>query len=228
MVNPAATRPSSARPADRDVVLVTGFDPFGGDAVNPSWLVAQRLHRRRVAGRTVVAALLPTEFGTSLPRLHALLAQHRPALVICLGLGANRQALSIERVAINVQDARIADNAGVQPVDEHVAPDAPVAYFSTLPIKAMRSAIESAGIAAEVSQTAGTFVCNHVFYGLMHHLATRRGFKRTRGGFIHVPPLDSQAAHGMALEQMVEGVRIGIRAALGAARDVRQGAGAVS
>lgn len=224
----AALTPRVAEKSDhRRIVLVTGFDPFGGDALNPSWLIAQRLHRRRVAGHLVQAAQLPTRFDAALPRLHALLAEWRPALVVCLGLAASRGALSIERVAINVLDARIADNAGAQPVDEPVVAGAPVGYFSTLPIKAMRQAMLTAGVPAEVSQTAGTFVCNHVFYGLMHHLASTRGFARTRGGFIHVPPLPEQAGHGMPLAQMVDGLRIGIRTALTVAHDARRGAGAI-
>ena len=154
----AAPRPS--RPA---TVLLTGFDPFGGDALNPSWEIARALHRRQIAGHRVLAAQLPTVFGASLARLDELLAAHRPALVICLGLAAGRAALSLERVAINVDDARIPDNAGAQPVDTPVVAGAPAAYFSTLPIKAMRQAMLAAGVPAEVSQTAGTFVCNHVF-----------------------------------------------------------------
>ena len=123
----AALTPRVAEKSDhRRIVLVTGFDPFGGDALNPSWLIAQRLHRRRVAGHLVQAAQLPTRFDAALPRLHALLAEWRPALVVCLGLAASRGALSIERVAINVLDARIADNAGAQPVDEPVVAGAPV------------------------------------------------------------------------------------------------------
>ena len=218
----AAPRPS--RPA---TVLLTGFDPFGGDALNPSWEIARALHRRQIAGHRVLAAQLPTVFGASLARLDELLAAHRPALVVCLGLAAGRAALSLERVAINVNDARIPDNAGVQPIDVPVAAGAPAAYFSTLPIKAMRQAMLAAGVPAEVSQTAGTFVCNHVFYGLMHRLATGRGLKGTRGGFIHVPMLPEQGAPSLPLEQMVEGLRIGIRTALALQHDVRLGAGAV-
>lgn len=227
MVTPAPNSRASKKAGLRDVVLVTGFDPFGGDALNPSWLVAHALQRRRIAGHLIVAAQLPTQFGTSLDRLRALLAEHRPVLVVCLGLAASRGALSLERVAINVDDARIADNAGAQPIDLPVIARAPAAYFTRLPIKAMYAAIQRAGIAVEVSQTAGTFVCNHVFYGLMHHLATARGFARARGGFIHVPPLPEQAAHGLPLAQMVEGLRIGIRTALTVAHDARYGAGAV-
>lgn len=219
-----APMPSATPPAP---VLLTGFDPFGGDALNPSWLIAQALHRRQIAGHRVVAAQLPTVFGQSLVQLHALLAAHRPALVLCLGQAAGRAAMSIERVAINVNDARIPDNAGAQPVDTPVVPGGPAAYFSTLPIKAMRAAMQAAGVPAEISQTAGTFVCNHVFYGLMHRLATGRGLRQVRGGFVHVPLLPEQGAPSLPLEAMVSGLRAGIRAALTTTRDVRAGGGAI-
>ncbi|MCA0325037.1 MAG: pyroglutamyl-peptidase I [Proteobacteria bacterium] len=217
--------PHAFAPSPR--VLLTGFDPFGGDPINPSWRIAQALHRRQIAGHHVQAAQLPTVFGDALARLHELLQAHPPALVICLGLAAGRGALSLERIAINVNDARIADNAGAQPIDTPVVPGGPAAYFSTLPIKAMRQAILAAGIPAEVSQTAGTFVCNHVFYGLMHRLASVRALSRTRGGFIHVPLLPEQGAPSLPLEQMVEGMRVGIQTALEVKQDVRVGAGAV-
>jgi pyroglutamyl-peptidase len=209
------------------VVLVTGFDAFGGDTLNPSWLIAQALHGRRVAGHKVVAAQLPTVFGDSLDELRGLLRVHRPSLVLCLGQAGGRGALSLERVAINVNDARIADNAQAQPVDTPVVPGGPAAYFTRLPVKAMLQALQRAGIAAEVSQTAGTFVCNHVFYGLMHELATRRGFKAVRGGFVHVPWLPDQGAPAMALDDMVRGVALALRCALGTRADIAQGAGAL-
>ncbi len=209
------------------VVLLTGFDAFGGDRVNPSWLLARALHRRQIAGHRVVAAQLPTVFGDSVRRLQALLAQHRPALVICLGLAAGRAALSLERIAINVDDARIADNAGAQPIDVPVVARAPAAYFSTLPIKAMQVAIGAAGIPAEVSQSAGTFVCNHVFYALMHRLATEPALRHARGGFVHVPLLPAQGAPNLPLPQMVQGLRIGIRTALTTVQDRRAVGGAV-
>ena len=210
-------------------VLLTGFEPFGGDALNPSWLAAQALHGRRIAGHRVVAAQLPTVFGASLERLDALLHRHRPALVVCLGLAAGRAALSLERVAINVQDARMPDNAGAEPVDAPVVPGGPAAYFSTLPIKAMRAAAQAAGVPAEVSQTAGTFVCNHVFYGLMHRLATEPALAGARGGFVHVPLLPEQGTPGLALEDQVKGLRAAIAAALTQREgDLRQAAGAIS
>lgn len=228
MVASSTSRHGTRAAEDDSPVLVTGFDAFGGDTFNPSWLVAQRLERDTSLEPRVIAAQLPTEFDVSLWRLRALLREHSPALVICLGLAANRHALSLERVAINVNDARIPDNAGAQPIDTPVISGAPAAYFTRLPIKAMHAAIQHAGIAAEVSQTAGTFVCNHVFFGLMHELATVPGFEHTRGGFIHVPPLPGQASADMTLDQLAEGLRIGIRTALTTAHDIRRGAGAVA
>ena len=206
-------------------MLVTGFDAFGDASINPSWLAAQALHRRQVAGHHVVAARLPTVFGQSLDKLQALLGLHRPRLVVCLGLAAGRRSISLERVAINVSDARIADNAGARPIDRPVVADGPAAYFTSLPIKAMLLALQRSRIAAEVSQTAGTFVCNQVFYGLMHVLATRSALDGVRGGFVHLPMLPEQGTPCMALADMVLGLRIAIRCALQTAQDVPVGAG---
>ena len=227
-----AARPR-ARPSDKRAkspsVLLTGFDPFGGDVLNPSWLIAQALHRRQLAGHCIIAAQLPTVFGDSLTRLNALLAEHRPALVICLGLAATRAAISLERIAINVDDARIPDNAGRQPIDLPVVAGGPDAYFTTLPIKAIQAALRGAGIPSEVSQTAGTFVCNHVFYGLMHAL---RGRRRIRAGFMHVPRATETAAAGMRaatlpLSSIAEALRIAVRVALSTNDDARIAAGAI-
>lgn len=206
-------------------MLVTGFDPFGGDSVNPSWLAAQALHGRQVAGHRIVAAQLPCVFDESLRVLRALLARHDPELVVCLGQAGGRAALSLERVAINVNDARIPDNASQQPVDTPVDGAGPAAYFTTLPIKSMMLAMRDAGVAVDVSQTAGTFVCNHVFYGLMHALAGPE-LKATRGGFIHVPWLPEQGTPSMSLEGMVKGLRAGLEAALLTSTDAAIGAGA--
>lgn len=204
----------SRQPASTGRVLLTGFDPFDGASVNASWLAVQALHNRRIGGRRVVAAQLPTVFGASLRVLDTWLDQLRPELVVCVGQAGGRGALSLERVAINVDDAPIADNAGTRPVDQPVAPGAPVAYFSSLPIKAALAALQREGLPAEVSQTAGTFVCNHVFYGLMHRLANHPGLRHTRGGFLHVPWLPGQGAPAMALPDTVRGLRIVVRAAL--------------
>jgi pyroglutamyl-peptidase len=218
--------PSAAK--SLPTVLLTGFDPFGGERLNPSWLAVQSLHNKRIAGHKVVAAQLPTVFGTSLLELARLLREHRPALVICGGQAGGRAAISLERIAINVNDARIADNAAAQPVDTPVVAGGPAAYFTTLPIKAMLLALQGEGIPVEVSQTAGTFVCNHVFYGLMHQLATRRGFKRVRGGFVHVPWLPEQGQPSMGTNELVHGLRLLIATALATPKDIVQGAGAVS
>jgi pyroglutamyl-peptidase len=209
-------------------ILLTGFDPFGGESLNPSWQAVQLLHHKRIGGHKIVAAQLPTVFDASRQELARLLRAHRPALVICVGQAGGRAAISLERVAINVNDARIADNAAAQPVDTPVVADGPAAYFTGLPIKAMLQALQNAGIAAEVSQTAGTFVCNHVFYGLMHTLATQRGFRRTRGGFIHVPWLPAQGKPCMTSDELVRGLRVAIAAALATGTDITQGAGALS
>lgn len=228
MVAPSSPRPSTQYVAERKPVLLTGFDAFDGDAINPSWLAARALHRRRIAGHAVLAAQLPTQFGASLARLRALLAQHRPALVICLGLAGSRSALSLERVAINVDDARIADNAGNQPIDTPVVEDGPAAYFATLPIKAIYAALRDAGIPATISQSAGTYVCNHVFYGLMHALRRSPGI---RGGFMHIPYSPRQAAlhpgaPSLSIDTVNAALRLSLRTALTTGEDRRLAAGA--
>lgn len=230
MVLPSPShQPSLSQPRTNSPrVLLTGFDPFGGELLNPSWLAVKALHGRQIAGHRIVAAQLPTIFDTSISALAALLKLHKPVLVICVGQAGGRSAISLERVAININDARIADNAGAQPIDTPVVAVAPAAYFSTLPVKAMRQTLVAEGIAAEVSQTAGTFVCNHVFYGLMHLLATLRGFKGTKGGFIHVPWLPEQGDPSMPLEDITRGIRVAVRVALSTKTDVVVGAGTLS
>src|SRR5688572_13370135 len=175
-------------------VLLTGFEPFGGDALNPSGEIARRLDGAVIAGHHVQGAILPCVFGKSATALKGLMRRHRPSMVICLGLANGRSEITPERVAINVDDARIPDNAGRQPVDRAVVKGGPTAYWSTLPIKAIVAALRRNRIPASVSQTAGTFVCNHVFYALMHELARKRG--AIRGGFIHIPGESTQAKSG--------------------------------
>lgn len=211
-------------------ILLTGFEPFGGDTVNPSALVAQALHGQRIGGVPVHALCLPCVFGEALALLNAAVVRQRPQLVLALGLAAGREGLTLERVAINVDDARIADNAGALPIDEPVVPGGPAAYFSRLPIKAIVAALNEAGMPASVSQTAGTFVCNHVFYGLMHMLRRR---PRTRGGFMHLPLLPQQAAAhsgapSLRLDQQVAGVRLALATTLATGTDVRAVGGAIA
>lgn len=208
-------------------VLLTGFDAFGGHTDNPSWLAVQALHGESVAGHTLVAAQLPTAFMGATKSLLRLLEQYQPALVICVGQAGGRSALSLERIAINIQDARIADNTGAQPIDVPSVPGGPAAYFSTLPIKAMLHALTGAGLAAEVSQTAGTFVCNHVFYGLMHALDKQQGSPKAIGGFVHLPNLPDQGLPNMPLQDMVRGLRLAVACALTTQGDILLGAGAL-
>ena len=211
-------------------ILLTGFEPFGGESVNPSWQIAQALDGWACDGRVVRAALLPCAFGEALRVLDAALDDLCPELVMGLGQAGGRAEISIERVALNIDDARIPDNLGRQPVDAPVLAHGPAAYFSTLPIKAIARDVRAAGIAAAVSNTAGTFVCNHVFYALMHRLATTPALARTRGGFVHVPyALDQVAGRpgvpAMALDAQVEGIRQALRSAVRTRDDVRETAG---
>lgn len=191
-------------------VLLTGFEPFGGDGRNPSWDAAQGAAARlREGGCSVVTRELPVEFGRGGEELCTAVRTLRPQLVIATGLAAGRTAITPERVAINVRDARIPDNAGAQPIDEPIIDDGPAAYFSTLPIKAMVvAAVTGSGqvdpVPAAVSQTAGTYVCNDAFYLLQHLLATTPELEGIRGGFIHIPTTDavSTTAAAAALARM--------------------------
>ena len=210
------------------VVLLTGFTPFGGEASNPSWDAVAPLANKRIGGHRIVVRQLPVEFGASLQVLQAAIRETKPALVLCVGQAGGRAQLSIERVAINIDDARIPDNADACPIDAPIVADGPAAYFTTLPIKAMLVAMREAGIPAEVSQTAGTYVCNHVFYGLMHAL---RGKPRTRGGFIHIPYAPEQAARhpgapSLPVDVVTAALRIGLRIALATTVDRHVAAGA--
>lgn len=212
-------------------VLLTGFEPFESDPVNPAWEVAHALDGWQPAGATVRAVQLPCVFGRAMDALDAALARWRPSLVVCLGLAGGRSEVSLERVAINLDDARIPDNAGQQPVDTAVVAGAPAAYFATLPLKAIVRDLHAAGLPGAVSNTAGTFVCNHVFYALMHRLAQQpAGPQPARGGFVHVPYLPEQAARhpgapSMALATQVQALRTVISTALAVRQDIRETAG---
>ncbi len=217
--------PVPKRVAPRTTVLLTGFSPFDGETINSSWEAVQALQGERISGHTVVCAQLPVTFDHSHEELMDLVREHRPALIICVGQATGRRAISLERIAINIADARIADNAGAQPIDKPVVSGGQPAYFTSLPIKAMLRDLTEAGLPAEVSQTAGTFVCNHLFYGLMHDLQRRRALTGMRGGFIHLPGLTPDDAHAMRLADMQKGLRIAIACALATTQDVKLSAG---
>lgn len=188
-------------------VLLSGFSPFAGAARNESWdAVALAAPMLREQGLTVKDLELPVEFARAGALLLEELGEHRPRVVIATGLAAGRTAITPERVAVNVRDARIPDNAGASPIDEPVVPGAPVGYFSTLPIKAMAAALAADALPASVSQTAGTYVCNDVFFQLQHRLATDTTLAGIRGGFVHVPSADVVDARSAAraLVRLVE------------------------
>jgi len=225
-VPPGLKIPEAARGA---VVLVTGFEPFGGEKTNPSWDVCRQLPGE-VAGMRVERVLVPCEFRRAIEVVAEAIERTHPAMVVCLGQAGGRSRIGVERVAINIDDARIADNAGAQPVDELVAANGPPAYFASLPVKAMAVAIRAVGVPAEVSNTAGTFVCNHLMYGVLHFLAASGN--RARAGFIHVPFSEEQAidkpnAPAMSVATMVKGIAAAIAAAEDHRHDIRVADGAL-
>ncbi|SFM86793.1 pyroglutamyl-peptidase [Izhakiella capsodis] len=210
-------------------VLITAFEPFDGETVNPSWEAVRQLDQRELMGATVVACLLPCEFGQSLVVLKQAINRLRPTLVMATGQAGGRSEVSVERIGINIDDARIADNRGRQPVDQPIVPEGPAAYFATLPIKAMVAAIREAGIPAVISQTAGTYVCNHVLYSLLHYL--HHAMPEVRGGFIHIPYLPEQvvARQGqasMSSDNVIRALEAALITALSTEHDIRQTGGA--
>ncbi|MCC8379498.1 pyroglutamyl-peptidase I [Xenorhabdus sp. PB30.3] len=210
-------------------ILVTAFEPFGGDATNPSWEAIKRLQGSRVGDANIEVHQLPCIFDTSLTQLYTIIDKYQPELVISVGLAGGRPDITVERVAININDARIADNAGNQPIDTPIIASGPAAYFSSLPIKAMVKALNISGIPATASQTAGTFVCNHVMYGLLHYLTQK--YPAARGGFIHVPYLPEQATEytnmpSMSLEIITSALKMAIEVAWENKSDIAVAGGA--
>jgi pyroglutamyl-peptidase len=184
-------------------ILLTGFEPFGKATLNPSGEIV-----KQISGENIVTAILPVAYTKSAERLMQLIAEHNPEVVICLGQAEGRTQITPERIAINLDDARLADNEGVIRNEMPILLDGPVAYESTLPIKEMVKAINNTGVPAAVSLSAGAFLCNHVFYVAQDHF---KGTK-VRSGFVHVPLMDEQAEEfpglpTMPLEQMVTAVR---------------------
>lgn len=170
-------------------ILVTAFEPFGGEDRNPA-LDAMRALPETIAGARIATCVVSTEFNRSIRIVTEAIEKTRPVAVLAIGQAGGRAAVTPERVAINLDDARIPDNAGAQPLDQPIVAEGPAAYFSTLPVKAMVQAIREAGVPAELSHTAGTYVCNHLMYGILHHLCD----SHTRGGFVHVPCASEQVA----------------------------------
>ncbi len=196
------------------IILVTGFEPFGGEAINPSW-EAVKLLPDSICGAQIEKLLLPTEFSRAEERLLDAINSLSPGMVLCTGQAAGRTSLSFERVAINLRDASIADNSGYLASDEPVCSGGCPAYFVTLPVKAMAEAVKAAGLGAELSLSAGAFVCNDVLYTLLRRLDG----SSVPGGFVHLPLSTEQAAGKdsktpcMEIENMAKGLEIAIGAA---------------
>lgn len=195
-------------------VLITGFDPFGGEKINPAWEAVRALPDN-IDGIEVVKLQIPTVFKKSAKKLFENIDSVKPDVVICVGQAGGRYEFSVERVAINVDDGRIPDNDGYQPVDSPVFEDGENAYFSTLPIKAIVEEVKKAGIPAAVSNTAGTYVCNHIMYSLLYYL--NKNNLNIKGGFIHVPFIPEQVVEKkntpyMELIRITKALEISIKA----------------
>ncbi|MCJ7841040.1 pyroglutamyl-peptidase I [Lederbergia sp. NSJ-179] len=171
-------------------VLLTGFDPFGTDVINPASEAIKQLNGLIIENVELITVEVPTVFHRSREVVIQAIEFFQPDVVICVGQAGGRAQITPERIAINLDDARIADNEGQQPIDEPIIENGPAAYWSTLPVKRMVHQIRKMGIPASVSHTAGTFVCNHLFYGVMHYLSEHA--PHIRGGFIHIPFIPEQ------------------------------------
>lgn len=196
-------------------ILITGFDPFGGESVNPAY-EAVKLLPDEIGGAQVIKLEVPTVFGKAGEVLEAGILEHQPDAVVCVGQAGGRSGMCVEKVAINFQDARIPDNDGAQPFDKAIKEDGETAYFATIPVKAMVAKMRENGIPAFVSYTAGTFVCNELMYSLLYLIDKK--YPHIRGGFIHVPYAMGQTVDkpigtpAMSLESIAQGLKYSIQA----------------
>ncbi len=208
-------------------VLITGFEPFGGGVINPALEAVKILEGRQLDGGCIVTCSVPVVRYESVNRVVEAIKKHAPDIVITVGQAAGREAITPERVAINVDDYCIPDNSGLQPIDETVVLGGPDAYFSSLPIKAICQSLMSKNIAVKVSNTAGTYVCNHLFYGVQHYLAC----SNVRHGFVHIPLLPEQAKElnqpGMPLKTIVEGLMATAQACIDHPQDIKASEGTI-
>lgn len=212
-------------------ILVTGFDPFGGESINPAW-EAVKLLPEVIEDARIYKMEIPTVFHRSAEVLREKIQHVRPDMVLAVGQAGGRHAITPERVAINLDDARIPDNEANQPIDEKIQSDGANAYFSSLPVKAMVQAMKEVGIPAAVSNTAGTFVCNHIMYQLLYFV--EKEFPEMTGGFVHVPFIPEQVADkphvpSMNLTDITKGLEAGIRAVViyRDKRDLKEVGGAI-
>lgn len=210
-------------------ILITGFDPFGGENINPALEAVKKLPDT-ILGQEVIKIEIPTVFRKSLEKIEENIQKHNPDVVISVGQAGGRFGVTPERVAINIDDARIKDNEGNQPIDIKIFEDGENAYFSNLPIKAMVKEMTDNGIPASVSNTAGTFVCNHVMYGILYLIDKK--YPNIRGGFIHVPYIPSQVTTkpntpSMSIDDIAKGLELSIKAVIENSSDIKTVGGTI-
>lgn len=180
-------------------ILITGFDPFDGEMVNPAWEAVNQIENK-IKGVELITFQIPTSFKKAAKKLIEKIEEEEPDVVICVGQAGGSYQVEVERVAINIADGRIPDNDGHQPIDEAIVSEGKNAYFSSLPIKKIIEALKASGTPAAVSNSAGTYVCNYVLYSLLHYIESNG--KRMKGGFIHVPYLPEQVLDKMDMPYM--------------------------
>ena len=210
-------------------ILITGFDPFGGENINPALEAVKKLPDT-ILGQEIIKIEIPTVFRKSLEKIEENIQKHNPDVVISVGQAGGRFGVTPERVAINIDDARIKDNEGNQPIDISIYEDGENAYFSNLPIKAMVKEMNDNGIPASVSNTAGTFVCNHVMYGILYLIDKK--YPNIRGGFIHVPYIPSQVTTkpntpSMSINDIAKGLELSIKAVIENSSDIKTVGGTI-
>lgn len=210
-------------------VLITGFDPFGGEKINPA-TEAVKLLPKEINGAKIITKIVPTVFKKSHEVLFETIENENPDITICIGQAGGRYQISVERVAINIDDARIEDNEKNQPIDKKIYEDGEPAYFATIPIKAMVNNIKKANIPASISNTAGTFVCNHLMYGALYYAAKKK--PEMKAGFIHIPyiveqVIDKPNMPSMNISDIVNGLIAAIEAAVSYSKDIESKGGSI-
>lgn len=210
-------------------VLITGFDPFGGESINPALEAVKKLPNI-ISNAEIIKLEIPTVFKKSLDKIEENILAHKPDILISIGQAGGRFGITPERVAINIDDARIEDNEKNQPIDLKVFEDGENAYFTTLPIKAMVKEMQEAGIPSSVSNSAGTFVCNHVMYGVLYMI--NKKYPNIKGGFIHVPYIPSQVVNkpnmpSMSIEDISKGLELSVKAAVENNTDIKTAQGEI-
>ena len=214
-------------------ILVTGFDPFGGEKINPALETIKRLPDT-ILGAQIIKLEIPTVVGKSLAKITEAVEKENPNVVLSIGQAGGRSEITVERVGINIDDCRIPDNEGNQPIDEPVIKGGPAAYFVTVPIKAIVENVKAHNIPASISNTAGTFICNHVCYGVAHLAAARTAAgKPMKSGFIHIPFLPEQVigkpalTPSMSLETIVSGITHALEAIVEHGSDIKVSGGKI-